>query len=96
MKSQHRDLEKQLYSLKMASEPKKDEIDKLQELKQIIAVEEKEIERLTNGSKKLKEKVLDSFLYIILQKIKNCDSPSHPWVYSLPLFIFLWMAQYCV
>lgn len=50
----------------MASEPKKDEVDRLQELKEIIAVEEKEIERLTNGSKKLKEKVLNFFFNIIL------------------------------
>lgn len=66
MKSQQSDLEKQLYSLKVASEPKKDEVDKLQELKEIIVVEEKEIERLTNGSKRLKEKVLYCFPYIIL------------------------------
>lgn len=68
MKSQHGDLEKQLHSLKVASEPRKDEVDRLQELKEIIAAEEKEIERLTKGSKKLKEKVTGLF-YIILVKI---------------------------
>lgn len=66
LKSQHSDLEKQLYSLKVASEPKKDEVDRLQELKEIVAVEEKEIERLTNGSKKLKEKALE-----LQMKIEN-------------------------
>lgn len=58
LKSQHGDLGKQLHSLKVASEPRKDEVDRLQELKEIIAAEEKEIERLTKGSKKLKEKVM--------------------------------------
>lgn len=64
LKSQHSDLEKQLDSLKVASEPRKDETDRLQELKEFIAAEEKEIERLTEGSKKLKDKVM-AFFYII-------------------------------
>lgn len=58
MKSQRSDLEKQLESLKLASEPRKDEVNRLRELKKIISAEEKEIERLTEGSQKLKEKVM--------------------------------------
>ncbi|KAL3723276.1 hypothetical protein ACJRO7_035458 [Eucalyptus globulus] len=49
------DLEKQLGSLKAASKPGKDELDRLEELKKIIHDEEKEIGRITSGSKKLKE-----------------------------------------
>ena len=56
LKSQHGDLEKRVHSLKVASEPRKDKVDRLRELKKIIAAEEKEIERLTKGSKKLKER----------------------------------------
>lgn len=55
--SQHAYLEKQLDSLKAASEPKKDELDTLEKLAKIITKEEKEIARLTQGSKNLKEKV---------------------------------------
>lgn len=51
------DIEKQLGSLEVASVPQKDELDRLKELKKIISAEEKEIGRLTGGSKKLKEKV---------------------------------------
>ncbi|KAI5418893.1 structural maintenance of chromosomes protein 4 [Lathyrus oleraceus] len=51
------DIEKQLGSLEVASVPQKDELDRLKELKKIISAEEKEIDRLTGGSKKLKEKV---------------------------------------
>lgn len=57
LKSQHSYLEKQLDSLKAASEPSKDEIDRLEELQKIISAEEKEIEKILNGSKDLKEKV---------------------------------------
>lgn len=57
MNSQYTYLEKQLDSLKTASEPKKDDLDKLEELKKLIHEEEKEINRLTLGSKQLKEKV---------------------------------------
>ncbi|KAL0377550.1 UNVERIFIED_CONTAM: Structural maintenance of chromosomes protein 4 [Sesamum radiatum] len=52
------DLEKQLDSLKAASEPLKDEVDRLKELGNIISAEEKEIDRLMQGSKQLKEKAL--------------------------------------
>lgn len=57
MNSQYVYLEKQLDSLKAASEPKKDDLDKLEVLKKLIHEEEKEINRLTLGSKQLKEKV---------------------------------------
>ncbi|KAJ4832959.1 Structural maintenance of chromosomes protein 4 [Turnera subulata] len=49
-------IEKQLGSLKAASHPSKDELDRLEELKRIITMEEKEIARLTESSKQLKEK----------------------------------------
>lgn len=51
------DLEKQLDSLKAASEPTKEEVDRLEEIANIISAEEKEIDRLTNCSKQLKAKV---------------------------------------
>ncbi|KAF5961825.1 hypothetical protein HYC85_003034 [Camellia sinensis] len=54
---QHVYLEKQLDSLKAGSEPRKDELGRLEELRKIISAEEKEIDRLTQGSKQLKEKV---------------------------------------
>lgn len=55
--SQHSYLEKQHDSLKAASQPKEDELDRLEELKNIISAEEKEIDKIMQGSKKLKEKV---------------------------------------
>lgn len=57
------DLEKQLDSLKAASKPTKEEVNRLKELEKIISAEEKEINRLMNGSKQLKEKV---FLFSLL------------------------------
>lgn len=57
LNSQHCYLEKQLGSLKAASQPRKDEVDRLEELQKFISVEEKEIDRLTQGSKELKKKV---------------------------------------
>ncbi|GFY87023.1 structural maintenance of chromosome 3 [Actinidia rufa] len=51
-------LEKQLHSLKAASEPRKDELNRLDELRKIISAEENEIDRLTQFSKQLKEKAL--------------------------------------
>lgn len=56
LKARHDYLEKQLESLKAASKPGKDELDRLEELRKIISKEEKEIHKLTLGSKKLKEK----------------------------------------
>ncbi|KAL3567974.1 hypothetical protein D5086_030625 [Populus alba] len=66
LNTEHSYLEKQLGSLKAASEPKKDELDRLEELKRIIVTEEKEIDRLILGSKKLKEKTLE-----LQSKIEN-------------------------
>ncbi|CAK9326874.1 unnamed protein product [Citrullus colocynthis] len=57
--SQHSYLEKQLGSLEAASKPKDDEIKRLQELRNFILEEEKEIDRLMLGSKKLTEKALE-------------------------------------
>lgn len=55
--SAHSDLEKDLDSLKAASKPGKEELDRLEELKKIMHYEEKEIDRIMSGSKKLKEMV---------------------------------------
>lgn len=57
MNSEYKYLEKQLDSLEAATRPNKDEIDRLNELKKIISGEEKEIDRLIQGSKQLKEQV---------------------------------------
>ncbi|XP_057957164.1 structural maintenance of chromosomes protein 4 isoform X2 [Malania oleifera] len=59
LNKQHSYLEKQLDSLKTESQPRKDELFRLGELKKIISTEEKEIERLIQGSKHLKEKALE-------------------------------------
>ncbi|XP_052198087.1 structural maintenance of chromosomes protein 4-like [Diospyros lotus] len=59
LKAQHGYVEKQLDSLKAASEPRRDELDRLGELRNIMYGEEKEIERLIEGSKQLKEKALE-------------------------------------
>ncbi|CAI9109700.1 OLC1v1009573C1 [Oldenlandia corymbosa var. corymbosa] len=66
LKSQHDDLQKQLQSLKLASKPKKDEVDRLKQLETIISAEEKELDRLTQGSKELKEKAAE-----LQSKIEN-------------------------
>ncbi|KAK9135493.1 hypothetical protein Syun_014823 [Stephania yunnanensis] len=66
LNAQHSYLEKQLESLKAASQPSKDELDRLAELKKIISDEEKELEKLTMGSKKLKEKASE-----LQNKIEN-------------------------
>ncbi|XP_020239065.1 structural maintenance of chromosomes protein 4 [Cajanus cajan] len=59
LNSQYNYIEKQLDSLEAASTPQEDELDRLKELKKIVSAEEKEINRLTNGSKQLKEKALE-------------------------------------
>ena len=46
-----------LDSLKAGAEPSKAELTRLKELEKVISEEEKEIKRLTDGSKQLKEKV---------------------------------------
>ncbi|KAJ8749963.1 hypothetical protein K2173_013878 [Erythroxylum novogranatense] len=66
MNSEHSYLEKQLGSLEAASRPKKDELDRLEELKKIICTEEKEIDRLIQGSARLKEKASE-----LQNKIEN-------------------------
>lgn len=66
LNSQHSYLEKQIGSLEAASQPKKDELDRLAELKNIISLEEKEMDKLTQGSKQLKEKVRNSFMTFVL------------------------------
>ena len=50
-------IEKQLDSLKSASEPKKDEVNKLKELDRIISAEQAELEKLVKCSSDLKERV---------------------------------------
>ncbi|KAH1076071.1 hypothetical protein GLYMA_19G022800v4 [Glycine max] len=59
LKSQYNYIEKQLDSLEAASMPQEDELDRMKELKKIVSAEEREINRLTNGSKQLKEKALE-------------------------------------
>lgn len=59
LNSEHSYLEKQLDSLEVASQPGKDELDRLEDLKKIISEEETEIDKLIEGSKELKEKVCD-------------------------------------
>ena len=56
MNLQHSYLEKQHDSLKDASQPKKEELKQLDELKKIISGEEKKIDKLIEGSKQLKAK----------------------------------------
>lgn len=50
-------LKNQLDSLKSAAKPRKEEVTRLAELQKIVNAEEKEIAQLTQGSKKMKEKV---------------------------------------
>ncbi|KAK9988846.1 hypothetical protein SO802_029085 [Lithocarpus litseifolius] len=59
LNSQHSYIEKQLDSLEAASQPRKDELDRLEELKKIISTEDKEIDKLIQGYKELKEKALE-------------------------------------
>lgn len=66
MKTQHVYLEKQHDSLEAASHPKEEELTRLEELKKIISSEEKEIDKLTKGSKKLKDKVRGTFDFTLI------------------------------
>ncbi|KAL8162614.1 hypothetical protein V2J09_014103 [Rumex salicifolius] len=66
LKKQQKDLESQVSSLKEASNPKVDELNRLEELKQIIATEENEINRLAQNSRHLKEKATE-----LQSKIEN-------------------------
>ncbi|RWR91590.1 structural maintenance of chromosomes protein 4 [Cinnamomum micranthum f. kanehirae] len=56
LNAQYGYIEKQLESLKAASQPSRDELNSLEELDNVVSLEEKELERLARGSKKLKEK----------------------------------------
>ncbi|XXG57520.1 hypothetical protein AAC387_Pa03g4653 [Persea americana] len=56
LNAQYGYIEKQLESLKAASQPSRDELDRLEELDNVVSLEEKELEKLARGSKKLKEK----------------------------------------
>ncbi|CAI0453416.1 unnamed protein product [Linum tenue] len=75
LKSDHSYLKKQLASLEVASQPKNDELDRRLELEKIIYAEEKQIDRLVQGSKELKEKVckyvLLGFLFPIAVSLKS-------------------------
>lgn len=66
LNSQHHYLKKQLNSLEAASQPGKDELDRLKELKEIISNEEKKIDKLIKGSKELKEKVCNELYSVVL------------------------------
>ena len=61
LNTQHSYLEKQHDSLEAASQPKEEELNRLEELKNIISAEEKEINKLIKGSKKLKDKGGENF-----------------------------------
>ncbi|OIT06490.1 PREDICTED: structural maintenance of chromosomes protein 4 [Nicotiana attenuata] len=66
LKSQHNDLKKQLDTLRIASEPSKEEVSRLKELKKIMSAEEKEMDRLTQSSQQLKKKASE-----LQNKIEN-------------------------
>ncbi|KAJ3680908.1 hypothetical protein LUZ60_015397 [Juncus effusus] len=57
---------KRIDSLRVASEPKEDELERIEELERIISDEKKEIEKLTKCSSKLKDKASE-----LQQKIEN-------------------------
>ena len=71
MNLQHSYLEKQHDSLKDASQPKKEELKQLDELKKIISGEEKKIDKLIEGSKQLKEKVSNKWNCIFIFPSSN-------------------------
>ena len=84
-------LEKQLDSLKAALELRKDELNRLEELRKIISAEENEIDRLTQFSKQLKEKVGRRIIFhshdliILVQHIKCLFCPFFPCLSFFPL-----------
>lgn len=57
LNAQHSYIVKQLDSLKTASQPKKDELNRLEELESIIAIEQREIDKIVECSRTLKERV---------------------------------------
>lgn len=71
LSTQHNYLEKQHDSLEAAAQPKEEELDRLEELKHIISAEEKEIDKLIKGSKKLKDKVGGNFYFTLFFAIFN-------------------------
>jgi hypothetical protein len=69
LNDQQKDLEHQLPSLEVAANPKKEELKKVKELEQSIAVAESEMLKLTKSSRSLREKVelsSDHSFYICL------------------------------
>nr|XP_029121753.1 structural maintenance of chromosomes protein 4 isoform X2 [Elaeis guineensis] len=66
LNAQYSYIEKQLDSLKSASEPKKDEVNKLKELDRIISAEQAELENLVKCSSDLKEQASE-----LQKKIEN-------------------------
>ncbi|CAL9187640.1 unnamed protein product [Musa hybrid cultivar] len=62
----HRYVIKQLESLKVASKPKKDELNRLKELADVISAEQSELEKLVQCSSTLKERAA-----ILQKKIEN-------------------------
>ncbi|KAJ0984224.1 hypothetical protein J5N97_002580 [Dioscorea zingiberensis] len=66
LSAQYSYIEKHLGSLKTASQPKKDELNRLKELDQIMFMEERELEKLTRCSGRLKERASE-----LQNKIEN-------------------------
>ncbi|KAG1358997.1 structural maintenance of chromosomes protein 4 [Cocos nucifera] len=66
LNAQHSYIEKQLDSLKAASEPKRDEVNRLKELDRIISEEQTELEKLVQCSSNLKERASE-----LQKKIEN-------------------------
>lgn len=64
LNAQYDYIERQLGSLKAASEPGKDELERLKDLQKLISSEENELERLAKCSTRLKEKVIFFQTYI--------------------------------
>ncbi|KAJ6834241.1 structural maintenance of chromosomes protein 4 [Iris pallida] len=66
LNERHKYIEKQIDSLRVASQPKKDELNRLKELESIISTEERELEKLSKCSIKLKERASE-----LQKKIEN-------------------------
>ncbi|KAH0457445.1 hypothetical protein IEQ34_012760 [Dendrobium chrysotoxum] len=64
--TQHSYIEKQLDALKAAAEPKNDDLSRLKELEDIISVEDKEVNKLSRCSNKLKDRATE-----LQNKIEN-------------------------
>lgn len=88
--TQHNYLEKQHDSLEAASQPKQEELNRLEELKNIISAEEEEIGELMKGSKKLKDKVIEIFNCILPYPVPSLPflDPDHSVVDFGPCVIF--------